>query len=145
MQTPSKEEEKETTKDYEASEDVDVAMNDLKGLLQSRSGKKLTGQNKQRHETVLVFLQLQHSRRGAPLEDTRRATLANIASRSSGKGAWFAKQIVKWAKSWLASRTIPEGKIGCKSNVKSWLKDEGLLLYVREWLGKEKNGKTKSR
>lgn len=98
-------------------------------------------QTKQRHESVLSFLNLQYSQKGTPIEDVRRGTLASMASKMSGKGGWFAKQIVKWEKSWIASRTIPEGKQGCKANLSTWLRDEGLQIFVRSWIGKERNSK----
>lgn len=128
----------------ETSEDtpdsIADAMEELKKLLNSAKSKNLNDQSKLRHESVLMFLELQHSKHGKPLEDNRRMVLAGIASRAKGKGEWFARHIVKWEKSWIASRTIPEGRIGCKGNLNSWLKDEGLLLFVREWIGKSKDG-----
>lgn len=117
------------------------SMDDLNKFLRSAGAKKLSNQTRQRHECVLGFLNLQYSTKGAPLEDTRRATLSLLASKTSGKGTWFAKQIVKWEKSWIASRVIPEGQKGSKGNLQSWLRDEGLLIFVREWIHKEKERK----
>ena len=60
-----------------------------------------------------------------------------------GRGQWLARQIVKWEKSWIASRTIPDGRAGGnKGNVKSWLEDEGFLLFTKEWIGQTKESKT---
>ena len=49
----------------------------------------------------------------------------------------------EWEKSWIASRTIPDGRTGGnKGNIKSWLEDEGFLLFTREWIGRTKESKT---
>ena len=35
---------------------------------------------------------------------------------------------------WITTRSISKGRRGCFSKVKSWLRDEGVLLAVREWI-----------
>lgn len=123
-------------------DDIPEAIEDLAKYLRSAKSKGLNMQSRQRHECVLSFLHLQYSKKGAPLEDTRRATLSRLASKMQNKGSWFAKQIIKWERSWIASRMIPEGEQGCKGNLTTWLRDEGLLLYVREWIKAEKDRKS---
>lgn len=90
-----------------------LALADLKKLLSSSAGTRMKPQHRRRHEAVRSFLSLQHSEKKTPLfQETRRKVLAGWAARCHGGGQRFAREIIKWEKSWIATRSIPESQRG---------------------------------
>lgn len=83
------------------TDSIAEAMDEFSKPLKSAAAKLMSQLNRQRHESVLALLQLQHSKRGKPLEDNRQMVLASMASCVKGKGDLFARQIVKWG-NWKA-------------------------------------------
>lgn len=91
-----------------------------------------------RHRVVLAFLRLQHSQKGDTVEDTRRKTLALMASRAHDRGTYVARQLPGWEKAWIEHRSIPEGKQGHARNMKSLLADEDMEVFTREWINENR-------
>ncbi|KAF8471749.1 hypothetical protein BDZ91DRAFT_473229 [Kalaharituber pfeilii] len=87
------------------------------------------GQNYQRHLAVLHFLQLQLHR---PLET--RTSLSLMTANSFDRGTKMARHLRQWERSWLISRSIPQGFQGLRNSRFTWLDDEGVQLAVREYI-----------
>lgn len=115
-------------------ETLSQAVLDLKRLLRSAEFAKLPKQTQTRHEAVLDFMnrQVAHLRREHPQKRVR-VRLSMDTSDGYGKSAWFAKSVRCWEDKWISSRNIPGGRQGMTS-IRSWLADEGLLLFVRSWV-----------
>ena len=110
-------------------EELKALIADLEKKLRSKN-ISLTGQNSTRHQAVLRFLYYQRMRQH---KETRESMALRVAS-CFNRGKWFAEKLISWEISWRKDRTIPKGKQGCFQKVKSWLRDEGVELAVREYL-----------
>jgi hypothetical protein len=124
-----------------------VALQDLKQLLrlqkeQQIKYKKLLIPGKdfhRRHLMVLSFLELQQ-RKDESISANRRRGLATIVAKNYGRGTTTGRKIVQWEKSWIESRTIPEGKAGGKQHGVSWMDDEEILLATQQFIKSQGEG-----
>lgn len=114
---------------------LEQAVRDMEKYLSSAAAKQLSVQDRKRHDGVLTFMNMQLSR-DADGKNKQRIDLSKRASEGQGKGKWYAENLRKWEKDWIRHRQIPNGKQGMTS-VKSWVSDEGLASFVREWMAAE--------
>lgn len=111
------------------------AVDDMEKLLSSPLGKRLSGQDRKRHDGVLFYMNMQLSN-DAHGGKNKRMALSKSASEGLRKGKWYAENLRKWEKTWIKNRQIPSGKQGM-TTIKSWVSDEGLASFVREWMAEE--------
>lgn len=108
-------------------------------FLKSSGAKNLSPQDLKRHNAVLSFMNLQKQQH----KKTRpgklvRCKLSLQAAESYGRSKWYSEMIRKWERSWIQDGKIAEGKQG-RATVRSWLTDEGLELFIREWIKKNES------
>lgn len=113
-------------------------MKDLKNFISSAACRALNPQQVNRYKAVLTFMNLQHSKKRSEMEHTTRKSIALIASRAYDRGGYVARQLPRWEKDWIESRTIRTGLQGCGRNLRSLFNDEDLMLEVRSWLSANK-------
>lgn len=88
---------------------------------------------------VQSFLWLQHNKhKDNPGKDRR--DLACIVSQNFRRRHHTGRKIIKWERSWIASRTIPETKAGSHKYNTSWMEDEDLIMSIKEWAKGLKDG-----
>ena len=124
---------------HEALQDLKRFLN-LKGEQQKKYGKPLIpGKDfHRRHLMVASFLMLQQ--RKHEFQDCSRRALAVIVAKNYGKGAHSGLKIVRWEKSWVEHRTIPESKAGKHKHNISWMDDEEVLLAVQQFVKTQGEG-----
>jgi hypothetical protein len=112
----------------------------LKGEQKRKYGKLLTpGKDfHRRHLMVASFLMLQQ--RKHEFQDRSRRALSAIVAKSFGRGAHTGLKIVRWEKSWVEERTIPESKAGKHRQGISWMNDEEVLLAVQQFVKTQGEG-----
>ncbi|KAF8433319.1 hypothetical protein BGX38DRAFT_1290076 [Terfezia claveryi] len=106
---------------------LQLAIDDLKALLHSK--RVPIGQNFNRHNTVLLFLQLQLRK---PQESQKSLSL--LLAEACSCSEKMARRIRTWTDSWISSRYIRVGMRSNFSKVSSWLTDKGVLLTIREYI-----------
>jgi hypothetical protein len=122
------------------------ALKDLKRFLglqgeQKKKYGKLLKQGKnfhRRHLMVESFLMLQQ--RKHEFQDCSRRGLAAIVAKNYGRGTHSGLKIVRWEKSWVEHRTIPESKAGKHKHDISWMNDEEVLLAVQQFVKSQGEG-----
>ncbi len=112
----------------------------LKGEQKRRYGKPLKPGTDfhRRHLLVSSFLMLQQRKHEFP--DSSRRGLAAIAAKSYGKGTHTGLNVVRWERSWIEHRTIPESKAGKHKHNISWMEDEEVLLAVQQFVKSQGEG-----
>jgi hypothetical protein len=91
-----------------------------------------------RHLMVASFLMLQQ--RKNEFQGCSRRELSAIVAKSYGKGAHSALKIVRWERSWVEHRTIPESAAGKHRQNMSWMNDEEVLLAVQQFVKSQGEG-----
>jgi hypothetical protein len=112
----------------------------LKGEQKRKYGKVLNpGKNLHcRHLMVASFLMLQQ--RKHEFQDRSRRGLATMVAKTYGRGLHTGRNIVRWERSWVERRTIPEGKAGKHKHNISWMDDEDVLLAVQQFVRSQGEG-----
>jgi hypothetical protein len=123
------------------------ALEDLKRLVELPTEQKRkyghvlpkTGNFYRRHLLVLNFLWIQQRRKDFP--GLTRRLLAQTVAVSNNRGTTTARMIVKWERSWVQQRTIPERKSrDIKYNV-SWMNEEDIACAARDFARSQGEGK----
>jgi hypothetical protein len=122
------------------------AIQDLKRLLRLKGEQKRTygkllipGKDfHRRHLMVESFLMLQE--RKHEFQDCSRRELAAIVAKNYGRGAHSGLKIVRWERSWIEHRTIPESKAGKHRHNISWMDDEEVLLALQQFVKSQGEG-----
>lgn len=124
---------------HEALQDLKRFL-DLKGEQKRKYGKVLKpGQNfYRRHLMVGSFLMLQQRKHES--QDCGRRGLATIAATTYGREMHTGRNIVRWERSWIEHRTIPESKAGKHKHNISWMDDEEVLLAVQQFVKRQGEG-----
>jgi hypothetical protein len=112
----------------------------LKGEQKRKYGKLLIpGKDfHRRHLMVSSFLTLQQ--RKHEFHDCNRRELASIVAKSYGRGAHTGLKIVRWERSWVEHRIIPESRAGKHRHNISWMDDEEVLLAVQQFVKSQGEG-----
>lgn len=124
----------------------DLALSDLNHLL-SHSSKQVEKYRQVfypntnflwRHEMVLGLLCIQ--KRRANYKGKTRHQLATIVANVDDWGESTAQSLIRWEKSWVKDRMIPESKAGKHQHNFSWMEDEDLILDLWAFTKESKNG-----
>lgn len=91
-----------------------------------KTENKMRPDLKTRCRAVLAFMNL------SAQQKKPRKELALVIAQSLGRGPYFAEQLIKYEKSWVSTRTIPETQKGSANKARSWLEDEGVMLAARD-------------
>jgi len=94
-----------------------------------------------RHRMVQSFLWLQLRRHQFPGKTQRE--LACITAHSFKRGYHTGRMIIKWAKSWVHERKIPNTSAGRNKHNFTWMDDEDLMFAVRSFIRQEGESKHK--
>ena len=127
---------KDNTNEETRTSDLADAIKTLERKLASKKASP-DGQNRTRHQAVLHFLKVQQSSKSKESREDMALTVA----RCYGRGIYFARKLISWERTWIASQTIEEGKQGCFQKTSSWFNDEGVMLAVRKWLAGASEGR----
>lgn len=90
------------------------------------------GQDLNRHEQVLHFMNIQRMNR----VNTPRMDLALTVANTYRKGREVADRIVRHEKEWIKKRVIPAGAQGKNAKVPSKLEDEGTVRFIRDHISR---------
>lgn len=70
-----------------------------------------------------------------------RQILARIVAQSLNRHAYTGRKIAQWERLWVKYQKIPNTKAGDNKRNLSWMKDEDLVLSIKDWTKKTSESK----
>lgn len=124
----------------------DRALNDLNHLLShptkqiEKYGQVLPPNSNflRRHDMVLGLLCIQKRKANYPRKTGRQ--FATIVANVDDWGESTAQSLIRWKKSWIKDRIIPQSEAGKHKHNFSWMEDEDLILDIWAFTKASKDG-----